>query len=57
MAAFEEVLDVLEINEDGVREFLSSISWPQGLQDVFIRNLRMIPIRFFICDDSGSVIQ
>jgi len=59
MAAFEEELpyDLLEINEEGVRDFLSSISWPQGFQDFFIRNLQMFPIRFVICDDSGSVLQ
>lgn len=56
MAAFEEVLEVPEINEDGARACLSGIFWPQGLQDIFIRNLKMLPIRFFICDDSGSMV-
>jgi hypothetical protein len=44
-----------KINETGAREFLSSQNWPVGLQDTLIRNLFKIPIRFFICDDSGSM--
>lgn len=44
------------INEAGAREFLSGHKWPVGLQDTFIHNLSKIPIRFFICDDSGSMI-
>ena len=56
MAAFStsELLSSLP-NEDGAREFLSGLDWPRGLQDIFIRNLKRIPIRFFVCDDSGSV--
>lgn len=44
-----------DVNEAGAREFLTSYRWPPGLQDTFIRNLKKIPMRFFICDDSGSV--
>ncbi len=43
------------INEAGAREYLTSCKWPTGLQDTFLRNLDKIPIRFFICDDSGSM--
>jgi len=56
MAAFEEA-NMLEINEEGAREFLSSNFWPRGLQDIFIRNLKLLPRRFFICDDSGSMVE
>ena len=60
------------INEAGAREYLSSQKWPSGLQDTFIKNLSRIPIRlvsvllnlndihqcrFFICDDSGSMVS
>lgn len=45
----------IEPNDDGAREYLTSINWPQGLQNTFMRGLRTIPIRFFIFDDSGSV--
>lgn len=44
------------INEAGAREILSANMWPIGLQDTFINNLSLIPIRFFICDDSGSMM-
>lgn len=44
-----------EPNDDGAREYLSSKNWPQGLQNMFMRSLRTIPMRFFIFDDSGSM--
>lgn len=44
------------INEAGAREFLTANKWPTGLQDTFVANLHRIPMRFFICDDSGSMI-
>jgi hypothetical protein len=43
-------------NNTGAREFLSANKWPIGLQDTFVKNLASIPIRFFICDDSGSMM-
>lgn len=45
-----------EFNEVGAREYLAGQKWPHGLQDTFCQNLRKIPLRFFICDDSGSMI-
>ena len=45
----------LRFDEAAAREYLSRCEWPLGLQDTFIRNLSKIPLRFFICDDSGSV--
>ena len=47
------------INETGARDFLSTYPycWPKGLQDTLIsQSLVKFPVRFFICDDSGSVI-
>ena len=44
-------------SDSDAKAFLIEYHWPQGLQDTFIRNLYKIPIRFFICDDSGSVIN
>eukprot|EP01032_Pedospumella_encystans_P011680 gene11680-13567_t len=43
-------------NEAGAREYLGGHKWPLGLQNTSINNLAKIPIRFFICDDSGSMI-
>jgi hypothetical protein len=42
-------------NDGGAREFLSQHRWPPGLQEAFIQNLTKTPIRFFVCDDSGSM--
>jgi hypothetical protein len=44
------------VNEMGAREFFGGQKWPIGLQDTFINNCKRIPIRFFICDDSGSMV-
>ena len=38
------------------REVLAGHKWPLGLQDTFISNLSSITHRFFICDDSGSMM-
>ncbi len=42
-------------NDGGGREFLMRYLWPVALQDAFIENLRHTPLRYFICDDSGSM--
>jgi hypothetical protein len=42
-------------NDGGAREFLMSYHWPVPLQEVFIENLHHTPLRYFICDDSGSM--
>jgi hypothetical protein len=44
------------INEMGAREFFGGHKWPIGLQDTFINNCKKIPMRYFICDDSGSMV-
>jgi len=43
------------VNEENAREFLRKNAWPPGLQDALIKGLRKIPIRYIICDDSGSM--
>lgn len=45
-----------QINEAGARSFMKSHKWPSGLQDTFLSNLARMPMRFFICDDSGSMV-
>jgi hypothetical protein len=42
-------------NPDGAKEFLSTLNWPAHLQDNFLKSLEKLPIRYFICDDSGSM--
>jgi hypothetical protein len=45
------------INEAGARAYLSEYRWPVGLQECLLRSLVKIPIRFMICDDSGSMVE
>lgn len=42
-------------NEAGAREFLTARRWPEGLQNTFVANVSRTPLRYFICDDSGSM--
>ena len=44
-----------EINESGLVKYLQSLQWPAGLVRTFINNLRRVPLRYFIVDDSGSM--
>jgi len=37
------------------RYYLSENGWTQGLQDIILKNLVKVPLRYFICDDSGSM--
>jgi hypothetical protein len=43
------------VNEDGAREYLTKEHFPVGLQEEFIRSLDSCVMRYFICDDSGSM--
>ena len=44
------------MDETAVKTFLTSKNWPAGLQDVIVKGLEKIPIRYFICDDSGTIL-
>ena len=47
----------LSIDEDGARRFLGEHGFPEGFVHNFLQNAMMVPIRFFICDDSGSMFE
>eukprot|EP00607_Mallomonas_marina_P009047 CAMPEP_0182417848 /NCGR_PEP_ID=MMETSP1167-20130531/2287_1 /TAXON_ID=2988 /ORGANISM="Mallomonas Sp, Strain CCMP3275" /LENGTH=350 /DNA_ID=CAMNT_0024591657 /DNA_START=200 /DNA_END=1249 /DNA_ORIENTATION=- len=51
----QDAVPLPDINEEGARNYLTAQSWPNGLQDQFLRSCRKIPIRFVIVDDSGSM--
>jgi hypothetical protein len=38
------------------KAFLTSHHWPEGLQKALIKSLMVLPLRYFICDDSGSML-
>jgi hypothetical protein len=42
-------------NADNLREFLNQKGWPEAMQTTFIKNIEQVPLRYFICDDSGSM--
>lgn len=42
-------------NEEGARAFLNEFHWPKPLQDAFLQDVQKVPLRFFLCDDSGSM--
>jgi hypothetical protein len=46
-----------QINESGLREYLFSQMFPLGLAGLMIDNLKKLPIRYFICDDSSSMAE
>ena len=45
------------INTQATRNFLIQNEWSSGLQEIFIKDISNIPMRYFICDDSGSMAQ
>lgn len=45
------------VNEGAIRNYLSRACWPIGLQTVLINGISTCPVRFFICDDSGSMMS
>jgi len=44
------------ININNAKQYLSHYGWPNGMQDALMKCLVKIPLRFFIIDDSGSMI-
>ena len=43
-------------NERELRQFMFSKNFPPALQDFLIENINQSPMRYFICDDSGSMM-
>ena len=39
-----------------IQSFLRRYTWPIGLQHAFIESCKLIPLRFLIIDDSGSML-
>ena len=45
----------LPLNESGAKQFLTEHHWPKGLQETCIKQMKSLPIRYVILDDSGSM--
>jgi hypothetical protein len=43
-------------DEIGARDIMDGYGWPKPLQDAFLTNLTSTAMRYFICDDSGSMV-
>ena len=52
-APIEEYVQPLSLID--INDFLSANDWPPGLQQYVNDNANNIPLRLFICDDSGSM--
>lgn len=44
-------------SDANLRKHLSSNGWPTGLQNALIGGTVSTPVRFMICDDSGSMMS
>lgn len=44
-------------DEEGLRAFLRWNKWPEGLAKRFFAELSKVPIRFFLFDNSGSMVK
>eukprot|EP00596_Hydrurales_sp_CCMP1899_P008716 CAMPEP_0119033806 /NCGR_PEP_ID=MMETSP1177-20130426/873_1 /TAXON_ID=2985 /ORGANISM="Ochromonas sp, Strain CCMP1899" /LENGTH=348 /DNA_ID=CAMNT_0006990845 /DNA_START=48 /DNA_END=1090 /DNA_ORIENTATION=- len=45
------------VDEGSIRRYLSDHKWPKGLVIALMKSLAITPARFFICDDSGSMMS
>ncbi len=50
-------LPLVSLNEQAAKTFLASKDWPLGFQVQALEQVEKIPLRFFICDDSGSMYE
>ena len=51
-------LNIVPPKDEAARQFLTSRKWPAGFQTLLLNQLtEKVPIRFFICDDSGSMAE
>ena len=37
--------------------YLNKLDWPVGLQNLLIDGVKNVPSKFFVCDDSGSMMN
>ena len=37
--------------------YLNKLRWPVGLQNLLIDGVKNVPSKFFVCDDSGSMMN
>jgi hypothetical protein len=52
----DEHIFAIPPNATAIREYLTRAGWPEGLQQALVKSCQKYPIRFFITDDSGSML-
>lgn len=40
-----------------IKVYLNKLRWPVGLQNLLIDGVKNVPSKFFVCDDSGSMMN
>ena len=40
-----------------IKVYLNKLDWPVGLQNLLIDGVKNVPSKFFVCDDSGSMMN
>ena len=48
--------DSRSLSNEAVRKFLCGRGWPTGLSNALFAGFAATPVRFMICDDSGSMM-
>lgn len=54
----KKIVDALKVqaNQRKADKYLLDHQWPLGLRETVLRSIKKLPLRFFIVDDSGSMI-
>ncbi len=50
-------LPLANLNDEAARRYLAASTFPVGFQTLLLEECVKIPLRFFICDDSGSMYE
>ena len=50
-------MPLVSLNEQAAKTYLASKDWPLGFQVQVLEQVEKIPLRFFICDDCGSMYE
>lgn len=58
LALRKKIVESLRLNPNSIAadKYLSQFNWPSGLKETVYKSCKKLPLRFFIVDDSGSMI-
>lgn len=52
----QQTLSLGPVGVQGATDYLTRHGWPNGMQQAILKEMSRIPYRFFICDDSSSMV-